>query len=148
MSQQRIVVLTFIAFLCGIASISSQFVDNANNVNTVSMNYDFADIFFIKSMTNVKVNLTEYLIKLNTEPISSIVHQLQIEEYNPNIRVKMTDCDKVVWLQCGVQALNCTHTCANDSVSNCVECLGSMYETCCPCVEELVHKTLPKCVSN
>ena len=145
MYQQRIAVLTFIAFLCGIASISSQVVDNAN---TVSMNYDFADIFFIKSMTNVKVNLTEYLIKLNTEPISSVVHQLQIAEYNPNIRIKLTDCDKVVWLQCGVQVLNCTNTCSNEPVSNCIECLGSMYEMCCPCIEELIHKTLPKCVSN
>ena len=141
-----IIFLTIIGFLCGgIASISSQ---NAYNAESVSMNYDFADIFFIKSMTNVNVNLTEYLIKLNTEPISSVVHQLQIEEYNPNIRIKMTDCDKVVWLQCGVQVLNCTNTCAHDTVSNCVECLGSMYETCCPCVEELIHKTLPKCVSN
>jgi hypothetical protein len=148
MSQQRIVVVTFIAFLFGVASISSQVVDNVNNADTVSMNYDFADIFFIKSMTNVNVNLTEYLMKLNTEPISSVVHQLQIEEYNPNIRIKMTDCDKVAWLQCGVQVLNCTHTCADEPVSNCVECLGSMYETCCPCVEELVHKTLAKCISN
>ena len=77
-----------------------------------------------------------------------LIHQLQIAEYNPNIHIKMTDCDKVVWLQCGVQVLNCTNTCAHGSVSNCIECLGSMYETCCPCVEELIHKTLPKCVSN
>jgi hypothetical protein len=142
--SQRIIIMTIIGFLFGgIATISSQIIDT-----NVSMNYDFADIFFIKSMTNVNVNVTEYLMKLNTEPISSVVHQLQIEEYNPNIRIKMTDCDKVVWLQCGVQVLNCTNTCSNEPVSNCIECLGSMYEMCCPCIEELIHKTLPKCVSN
>lgn len=141
----RITLLMAIVFLCGISSISSNIIDTVDS--NVSMNYDFADIFFIKSLTNVNVNLTEYLIKLNTEPITSVVHQLQSAEYNPNIIVKMTDCDKSVWLQCGVQVLNCTHTCADEPVGNCIECLGSMYETCCPCVEELVHKSLPKCVS-
>ena len=143
----RITILTVVVFLCGISSISGISNKIAYADMDVSMNYDFADIFFIKSMTNVNVNLTEYLIKLNTEPISSVIHQLQIAEYNPNIRIKTTDCDKVVWLQCGVQVLNCTNTCSHGSVSNCIECLGSMYETCCPCVEELIHKTLPKCVS-
>lgn len=142
----RITILTVVAFLCGISSISSNIVDTVDT--NVSMNYDFADIFFIKSLTNVNVNLTEYLIKLNTVPMTSVVHQLQTEEYNPNIHIKMTDCDKVVWLKCGVQVLNCTNTCSDETVSNCIECLGSMYETCCPCMEELVHKTLPKCVSN
>ena len=140
----RITILTVALFLCGISSISSHFAYADSNV---SVNYDFADIFFIKSLTNVNVNLTEYLMKLDTEPMSMVVQQLQSAEYNPNIRVKMTDCDKVVWLQCGVQVLNCTHTCSDDTVSNCIECLGSMYETCCPCVEELIHKSLPKCVS-
>ena len=143
----RITILTVVAFLCGISSISGISNNIAYADMDVSMNYDFADIFFIKSMTNVNVNLTEYLIKLNTEPISSVIHQLQIAEYNPNIRIKTTDCDKVVWLQCGVQVLNCTNTCSHGSVSNCIECLGSMYETCCTCVEELAHKSLPKCVS-
>lgn len=140
----RITILTVALFLCGISSISSRFAYADTNV---SVNYDFADIFFIKSLTNVNVNLTEYLMKLDTEPMSMVVQQLQSAEYNPNIRVKMSDCDKVVWLQCGVQVLNCTHTCSDDTVSNCIECLGSMYETCCPCVEELIHKSLPKCVS-
>ena len=45
------------------------------------------DIFFIKCMTNVNVNLTEYIMKLNTEPISRVIHQLQIMEYNPNIHI-------------------------------------------------------------
>jgi hypothetical protein len=142
----RITILTVALFLCGISSISSHFAYAYADTN-VSINYDFADIFFIKSLTNANVNVTEYLIKLDTEPISMVVQQLQLAEYNPNILVKTTDCDKVVWLQCGVQVLNCTHTCTDDTVSNCIECLGSMYETCCPCVEELVHKSLPKCVS-
>ena len=56
----RITILTVVVFLCGISCISSNIVDTVDT--NISMNYDFADIFFIKSLTNVNVNLTEYLI--------------------------------------------------------------------------------------
>lgn len=106
--------------------------------------FAFIDIHFIKSITPRNVSIDYFLDLIEHEHVSWVMHELR----NPGTTKESNNlsvCDKSLWLECGINVLNCTDTCHEGSLNDCVRCLGSLYHTCCGCLSELIHQNLPSC---
>ena len=99
---------------------------------------EFVDVYFLKSVSGGTVlagDLSKYSDRLhNVSTIGSVITDLR------KLSGHISDCDKSLWLHCGVEVLDCVETCRNSTLGACIDCLGGAYKDCCPCVQEYVPK--------
>jgi len=108
----------------------------ANNDKSISNEY--IGVYFLKSVTNSNFRASDYnnwsASLYNNTSLKDVIHELSMLTNN------VSSCDKSLWLQCGIDVLNCVETCRNGTLGNCIDCLGGAYKGCCPCMEEYVPK--------
>ena len=99
---------------------------------------EFVDVYFLKSVSGGVFSagdLSKYNSRLqNVSLIGDVITDLN------KLSGRVGDCDKSLWLHCGVEVLGCVKTCRNGTFGNCIDCLGGAYKDCCPCVQEYVRK--------
>lgn len=103
-----------------------------------SISNEYIGVYFLKSLTNSSFSAGDYdnwsNILFNNSNVKDIV--FEVSKLSNNVG----SCDKSLWLQCGIDVLNCVETCRNGTLGSCIDCLGGAYKGCCPCLEEYVPK--------
>jgi len=103
-----------------------------------SISNEYIGVYFLKSLTNSSFSAGDYnhwsFSLYNSSSVKDVLFELS------KLTNNVTSCDKSLWLQCGIDVLNCVETCRNGTLGSCIDCLGSAYKGCCPCLEEYVPK--------
>jgi len=99
---------------------------------------EYVGVYFLKSISNDNFSAGDYSHLINNFWNSSNLKNVVSEVSKLSDRV--VSCDKSLWLHCGIDVLNCVETCRNGTLGSCIDCLGSAYKDCCPCLVEYVPK--------
>jgi len=105
-------------------------------------NQEFVDIYFIKAVSDNRVQFNDYyqfLDKIHAGLSMKMVVS-QLDNLAKNGTSSVSVCDKDVWLHCGVDVLGCVESCRQGTLGQCIDCLGTSWKDCCPCVQQYVPK--------
>ena len=135
--------LVILFCLLGFVSLGSTYCNK-------STSDEYTGVYFLKSILGDNFSAGDFS-NYSEESIKNVVKDMDntATKDMDNIATKdmdniatenTSDCDKMVWLHCGVEVLNCVETCRNGTLGSCIDCLGGTYKDCCGCLKEYVPK--------
>ena len=127
--------LVILFCLLGVVSLGSTYCNK-------STSDEYTGVYFLKSILGDNFSAGDFS-HYSDESIKNVVKDMDntVTKDMDNTETENTsDCDKIVWLHCGVEVLNCVETCRNGTLGSCIDCLGGTYKDCCGCLKEYVPK--------
>jgi hypothetical protein len=119
--------LVILFCLLGFVSLGSTYCNK-------STSDEYTGVYFLKSILGDNFSAGDFS-NYSDESIKNVV-----KDIDNTVTENSSDCDKIVWLHCGVEVLNCVETCRNGTLGSCIDCLGGTYKDCCGCLKEYVPK--------
>jgi hypothetical protein len=131
--------LVILFCLLGFVSLGSTYCNK-------STSDEYTGVYFLKSILGDNFsagdfsNYSEDSIKNVVKDMANTEKKDMANTEKKDMANTATDCDKMVWLHCGVEVLHCVETCRNGTLGSCIDCLGGTYKDCCGCLKEYVPK--------
>ena len=124
--------LVILFCLLGFVSLGSTYCNK-------STSDEYTGVYFLKSILGDNFSAGDFS-NYSDESIKNVVKDTVTKDIDNTVTENSSDCDKIVWLHCGVEVLNCVETCRNGTLGSCIDCLGGTYKDCCGCLKEYVPK--------